>query len=89
MLIEALQCAFAAESVAQEHGQKIDDLVMPETAAGQTHLRTDGRKDALLAQIGDDQRDLPWIRTEISAILVMSTSLLGTLVFFLIKEAYF
>src|SRR5207302_7421532 len=26
---------------------------------GQTHLRTDGSKDALLAQIGDDQRDLP------------------------------
>jgi len=30
-----------------------------------------------------------WIRTETSAILVMSTSLLGTVWFFLIKEAYF
>jgi hypothetical protein len=30
-----------------------------------------------------------WIHTEISAILVMSTSLLGTILFFLIKEAYF
>src|SRR5712691_8554605 len=30
-----------------------------------------------------------WIRTETSAILVMSTSLLGTVLFFLIKEAYF
>ena len=59
LLIEALQCPFAAESVAEEDGQKIDDLVVPETAAGQAHLRTDGRQDALLAQIGDDQRDLP------------------------------
>jgi hypothetical protein len=32
---------------------------VPETAASQAHLRVDGRKDALLAKIGDDQRDLP------------------------------
>jgi len=38
LLIEVLQCAFAADSVAEEDGQKIDDLVMPETAAGQVHL---------------------------------------------------
>ena len=30
-----------------------------------------------------------WIYTETLAILVMSTSLLGTVLFFLIKEAYF
>jgi len=30
-----------------------------------------------------------WMITEESAILVISTSLLGTLLFFLIKEAYF
>ena len=38
LLIEGLQGAFAADSVAEEHGKKIDDLVMPETAAGQAHL---------------------------------------------------
>jgi hypothetical protein len=46
-LIERLQRAFEASGVAEEYGQKIDDLVVPETAAGQAHLRTDGRKDAL------------------------------------------
>jgi hypothetical protein len=30
-----------------------------------------------------------WIRTETSAILVMSASVLGTVLFFFIKEAYF
>src|SRR5512135_168880 len=59
LLIELLQRAFAADGVAEEHGQKIDDLVVPETAAGQAHLGGDGRKDALLAKIGDDQRDFP------------------------------
>src|SRR5216684_7290122 len=58
-LIEPLQRAFAADGVAEEHGKKSDDLVVPETAAGQAHLRADGSKDALLAKIGDDQRDLP------------------------------
>src|SRR5712692_4961323 len=58
-LIEPLQRAFAADGVAEEHGKKIDDLVVSETAAGQAHLRADGSKDALLAKIGDDQRDLP------------------------------
>src|SRR5947209_4072545 len=37
-LIELLERAFAANGVAEEHGQKIDDLVVPETAAGQAHL---------------------------------------------------
>src|SRR6266699_3154886 len=57
--IEHLQRAFAADGVTEEHGQKIDDLIVPETAAGQAHLRAKGRKDSLLAKIGDDQRDLP------------------------------
>lgn len=47
LLIELLQRAFAADSVAEEDGKNIDDLVVPETAASQAHLRTDGRKDAL------------------------------------------
>ena len=37
---------------------------------------------------GTDSEEV-WIHTETSAILVMSTSLLGTVLFFLIKEAYF
>src|SRR2546421_13001848 len=37
---------------------------------------------------GTDSEDV-WMITEESAILVISTSLLGTLLFFLIKEAYF
>jgi hypothetical protein len=59
VLIELLQPALAADGVGEEHGQKIDDLVVPATAAGQTHLRIESRKDALLAQIGDEQRSLP------------------------------
>jgi len=58
LLIERLKRALAADGITEEDGQKIDDLVVPETA-GQVHLRTDGRKDALFAQIGDEQRDLP------------------------------
>src|SRR5713101_505543 len=38
--------------------------------------------------VGTDSEEV-WIHTETSAILVMSTSLLGTVLFFLIKEAYF
>ena len=37
---------------------------------------------------GTDSEDV-WMLTEESAILVISTSLLGTLLFFLIKEAHF
>jgi hypothetical protein len=37
---------------------------------------------------GTDSEEV-WMITEESAILVISTSLLGTLLFFLIKEAYF
>src|SRR6266568_3652234 len=37
---------------------------------------------------GTDSEDI-WMLTEESAILVISTSLLGTMLFFLIKEAYF
>jgi hypothetical protein len=57
--IERLQSAFAADGVTEEHGQKIDDFIVPETAASQAHLRADGRKDALLAKRGDEQRHLP------------------------------
>src|SRR5438094_9015768 len=37
---------------------------------------------------GTDSEDI-WMLTEESAILFISTSLLGTVLFFLIKEAYF
>jgi hypothetical protein len=37
---------------------------------------------------GTDSEEV-WMITEESAILVISTSLLGTILFFLIKEAYF
>jgi len=37
---------------------------------------------------GTDSAEV-WMITEESAILVISTSLLGTVLFFLIKEAYF
>src|SRR5712691_3974725 len=57
--IEHLQGAFAEDFVAEEHGQKIDHLIAPEAATGQAHLRVDGREDALLAKMGDEQRDLP------------------------------
>jgi hypothetical protein len=53
VLIERLQRAFAADGVAKEDSKKIDDLVVSETA-GQAHLRTDGRKHALLVKIGDE-----------------------------------
>ena len=38
LLIELLQRAFAADGVAEEYGKKIDDFVVPETAASQAHL---------------------------------------------------
>jgi hypothetical protein len=37
LLIELLQRAFAADGVAEEHGEKIDDFVVPETTASQAH----------------------------------------------------
>ena len=36
-LIERLQRTFAEDFVAEEDGQQIDDLVVPETVAGQAH----------------------------------------------------
>src|SRR6266566_4642579 len=59
LFIERLQGPFPADSVAEKHGQKINHLIVPEAATGQTHLRVDRRKDDLLAKIGDQQRDLP------------------------------
>src|SRR6266568_656986 len=58
LLIESLQRAFPADGVAEEYSEKIDDLVVPEATASKAHLRVDGRKDALFAKRGDDQRYL-------------------------------
>jgi hypothetical protein len=38
LLIKRLQRAFATDGVTEEDGQKIDNLVVSETAAGQAHL---------------------------------------------------
>src|SRR5260221_10513420 len=58
MLVESFQCAFATDGVAEEDGEKVDHLVVSEATASKAHLRVDSVEDALLAKIGDDQRDL-------------------------------
>src|SRR5438128_8176605 len=58
-LVESLQRAFTTDGVAEEHGEKVDHLVVPEATASKAHLRVDSVEDALLAKIGEEQRDLP------------------------------
>jgi hypothetical protein len=85
-----------------EHGQKIDDLVVPHAPSRTAYPFADFGQDIMLAKITDEQHDFAkpargrglgsevvWIFTELSAILVMPTSLLRTVVFVLFKEAYF
>src|SRR5260370_8738594 len=58
-LVKLLQGAFATDGVAEEHGEKVDHLVVPKAAASKAHLRGDGRKDALFPKMLDDEHDFP------------------------------
>jgi hypothetical protein len=94
--------AFPADGVAEENSKKVDHIVAPEAPSGKAHLLSDLAQDTVLAKRATDQHNFPksargrgvgfrivWIFIEVSAILVMPTSLLRSVVCFLFKEAYF
>ncbi len=54
-LVEGFQRAFTADGVAEEDGEKVDDLIVPEAPPRKAHALTDGGKDALLTKMLDDQ----------------------------------
>lgn len=56
-LVEGFQRAFAANSVAEKDGHKVDDFVVPETTTGKADTLRDGVKDSLLAQVRNDEND--------------------------------
>ena len=53
LLVKGFQRPFAADGIAEEHGEKVDHLVAPEAAPGKAHLLVDGGKDTLLAKMSD------------------------------------
>ena len=58
-LVEVLQGPFAADGVAEEHGDKVDHLIAPEAPPGKAHLFGYGIEDSLSAKIVDDECGLP------------------------------
>jgi len=57
MLVEGFQRAFAADGIAEEHGYKVNDLLVAEAAASKAHPLSDGGRDILLPKIVHDQDD--------------------------------
>ena len=55
-LVEGFQRAFTADGIAEEDGEKVDDLVAPEAPPRKAHALTDGGQDTLLPKMLDDQR---------------------------------
>jgi len=47
LLVKGFQRPFAAYGVAEEHGDKIDDLITSEAAVSKAHLLFNGCKHAL------------------------------------------
>ena len=85
-----------------EHREKVDHLVVPETAAGEANPLVYGIEDSMFAKMLDEKHDFPqptgrggnnseevWMITEHRAILVISTSLLGKICILPSKEAHF
>jgi hypothetical protein len=58
-LVESFEGAFATDSVAKKHGDKVDHLIVPETATGKADALGKGVKDSKLLQITDDEDGLP------------------------------
>jgi hypothetical protein len=50
-LLERFQGTFSTDRVAKEDGEKIDDLVVPETPPRKTHPLTDLGQDTMLAKM--------------------------------------
>jgi len=57
--VEGFQRPFATESIAKEHGQKVDDLIATEATAGKAHSLREGRKDIMATKVLDHQDDFP------------------------------
>jgi hypothetical protein len=102
-LVKLLQGAFATHGVAEEHGEKVDHLVVPEAAAGKANeaqvmaSRTPSlRRWWTMSTTSPSQQGVEgtdseevWMITEESAMLVISTSLLGKICILPSKEAHF
>jgi hypothetical protein len=58
-LVEGFERSLTADSVAEEHCDKVDHLVAPEAATGKTHTLTDGIEDTLSPKIVDDEDNFP------------------------------
>src|SRR5712691_5759813 len=56
-LVEGFQRVFATDGVPEEHGHKVNHIVVAEAAAGKAHTLTDGGKDILLAKVLGHQGD--------------------------------
>jgi hypothetical protein len=56
-LVEGFQRPFATDGVPEEHGLKVNHVVVAEAAAGKTHVLTDGGKVTLLAKVLGKQGD--------------------------------
>src|SRR5438270_3369303 len=57
LLVESFQRAFTADSIAEEHGEKIDHLVPPEAATGKAHLLADVLQNLLAVQVVCQESD--------------------------------
>ena len=55
-LVEDFERSLTADSVAQEHRDKVDHLIAPEATTGKTHTLTDGIEDTLSPKIVEQSR---------------------------------
>ncbi len=87
-LVELLQGAFATDGIAEEHSEKVDHLVVSEAPSRKAHPFADLAENIVLAKSADEEHpfakpargegldsEVVWIFTELSAILVICTSL--------------
>jgi hypothetical protein len=58
-LVEGFECPFAADSVSEEHGHKVNHLVVAEATPGKAHALTDGGKDTLAVSVLGNQGTSP------------------------------
>ena len=56
-LVESFQGTFSTDRVAKEDGEKIDDLLVPETPPRKTHPLTDLGQDTMLTKMRRHQDD--------------------------------
>ena len=57
VLVELLQDAFCADGIAEEHGEKVDHLVVPEAPSGKTYALGDFAQNVVLAKMSRHQHD--------------------------------